>query len=85
MANMGLGLTLMIVGMVTVFAILLIVINLSKLLIRIVNTVAPEEEVTHRKPEPKPSAVDPLTMDIIRAAVAQVTGGKGSVASVEKL
>ena len=85
MENISLGLTLMAIGMVTVFAILLIVINLSKLLIKIVNRVAPEEEVLHKKPAPQPASVDELTMEIIRAAVAQVTGGKGTVQSVEKL
>lgn len=85
MENMGLGLTLMAIGMVTVFAILLIVINLSKVLIKIVNKVAPEEDVQHKKPAGMPSSVDELTMEIIRAAVAQVTGGKGRVANVEKL
>ena len=43
MENIELGLLLMVVGMVTVFVILLIVIWLSQLLISIVNKVAPEE------------------------------------------
>ena len=41
MENIELGLLLMVVGMVTVFVILLIVIWLSQLLISIVNKVAP--------------------------------------------
>ena len=43
MENIGVGLMLMVVGMATVFVILLIVIYLSKYLITIVNKVAPEE------------------------------------------
>ena len=49
MENIGLGLQLMLVGMVTVFAILIIVINFSKLLIVIINKVAPEEATTVKK------------------------------------
>ena len=55
---MEIGLTLMIVGMVTVFVVLLIIINLSKLLIGIVNKVAPEEEVKH-KTAPASAAIPP--------------------------
>lgn len=43
MENIGVGLMLMVVGMATVFVILLIVIYLSKYLITVVNKVAPEE------------------------------------------
>lgn len=42
--NLETGLLLMVVGMATVFVILLIVIYLSQLLIKLVNKVAPEEE-----------------------------------------
>ena len=55
MENLGLGLTLMAIGMVTVFAILLIVINLSNALIKIVNKVCPEEEAPKKKAAPKKS------------------------------
>ena len=41
MENIGVGLMLMVVGMATVFVILLIVIYLSKYLITVVNKVAP--------------------------------------------
>lgn len=44
MENLEIGLLLMVVGMATVFVILLIVIYLSQLLIKLVNKVAPEEE-----------------------------------------
>ncbi|MCQ2239596.1 MAG: OadG family protein [Bacteroidaceae bacterium] len=86
MENMGLGLTLMGIGMVTVFAILLIVINLSKLLINIVNKVAPEEEASKKvAPAPSKPIIDSTVMAIIQAAVSEMTGGKGTVANVEKL
>ena len=45
MENIGTGLMLMVVGMALVFVILLIVIWLSQFLIKVVNKIAPEEEV----------------------------------------
>lgn len=85
MENISFGLMLMVIGMVTVFAILLIIINLSKLLIKVVNKVAPEEEVVHKIVDNNAKGIDALTEEIIRAAVAQVTGGEGHVKSVERL
>jgi len=85
MEKLEIGLMLMAVGMVTVFTILLIIINLSKLLIKVVNKVAPEEEVQHKNVDNNPTDVDLLTKEIILAAVAQVTGGKGTIASIERL
>ncbi len=74
---------LMGVGMITVFAILLIVIYLSKLLILLVNKYAPEEVAAAAKGQT--SGVSPTVMRVISAAVAKLTGGKGSVQSVEKI
>ena len=82
MENIGLALQLMVVGMVTVFIILMIVIQLGKWLIQIVNNVAPEETVA---PKRTPTAIDAQTLAVIREAVSQITGGKGSVSKVERL
>lgn len=84
MENLGLGLTLMLIGMVTVFAILIIVIALSNALIRIVNKVCPAEE-TPKKAPARQSTVDSAVMDVINAAVAQITAGKGRVTKVERI
>lgn len=86
MENLGLGLTLMAIGMVTVFVILLIVINLSKVLINIVNKVCPEEEAPKKKAAPAaaPAPIDATVMGVIKATVAQITGGKGTVTNVTK-
>ena len=48
MENIETGLLLMVVGMTTVFAILLIVINLGKGLIVLVNKYAPEEIIAKK-------------------------------------
>lgn len=77
----------MVVGMVTVFCILLIVINLSKWLIMAVNKWAPEETAAPQ-PQAKGAAAavtDSKTLAIIQAAVTQITGGKGHVKNVTRL
>ncbi len=87
MENLSLGLMLMAVGMITVFAILLIVIYLSKLLITIVNKVAPEEVVVKKSATTvsAPAVIDSNTMAAIKGAVNIVTGGKGKVMKVERI
>ncbi len=85
MENLSLGLTLMLIGMITVFAILLIVIYLSRLLIVLVNKYAPEETAPVKTPKAAVAAISATTMNIISAAVAKITGGKGHVKSVEKI
>lgn len=87
MENLGLGLQLMAVGMITVFCILLVVIQLSKLLIQAVNKWAPAEVATPQSQVKKAPAatVDNQTLSIIQAAVTQITGGKGSVKNVTRL
>lgn len=86
MDNLGIGVELMIVGMLTVFAILLIVINLGKVLINVVNKIAPEEEVVPKKAiAPAVATIDANTMAILEATVSQLTGGKGYVANARKI
>lgn len=81
------ALQLLVVGMITVFLVLLIVINLGKLLIWAVNKWAPEETVA-KKAAPVAKAVasiDATTKAIIDATISQITGGKGRAAKIEKL
>ena len=87
MENLGIGLQLMIVGMSTVFLILLIVINGGKLLIKLVNMIAPEEVATAKKQvqAANPTQVDASTMAILQEVVKQITGGKGRVESAKKI
>lgn len=84
MNYIGLGVQLMIVGMSTVFLILLIVIWGGKLLIKVVNKVAPEEVVLP-KGTAAPSAVDSNTMAVLQHVVSQITGGKGHVSSAKRI
>ncbi len=83
MDNLGTGLLLMIVGMITVFTILLVVINLGKLLICMVNTFARHEE--HAQVSLQRAIADNDSVVAIKAAVKILTAGKGKVVKIEKL
>ncbi len=86
MENIETALLLMVVGMATVFVILLIVIYLGKFLITLVNKYAPEEVVLPKKEQLQ--GITPISGNIlaaITAAVNVVTLGKGKVTKVEKL
>ncbi len=82
------ALQLMVVGMVTVFCVLLIVIGLGTLLIKLVNKYAPEE-VQQKKAvaavQGAAAQVDATVKAVIDATVAQITGGKGRVTKITKL
>ena len=85
MENLGIGFELMIVGMSTVFLILLIVIWGGKLLINIVNKIAPEEAVSAKKAPAADAPIDGGTMAILQQVVNQITGGKGHISSAKKI
>jgi oxaloacetate decarboxylase gamma subunit len=85
MDNLGIGFELMIVGMSTVFLILLIVIWGGKLLINVVNKIAPEEVVSAKKNATPAATVDRSTMAILQQVVSQITGGKGHVSSAKRI
>ena len=81
---MNIGVTLMIVGMVTVFAVLLIIINLSKLLIKLVNKFALEENVKKDVKQNGPE-IPANIMAVIQQTVKEITNGKGTVSKVVKI
>lgn len=86
MENLGIGLQLMIVGMCTVFLILIIVIYGGKLLIIAVNRLAPEEVAVAKKTaQDQTGTVSPSTMAVLNEVVKQLTGGKGRVSSARKI
>lgn len=84
MNNFGIALELMLVGMPTVFFVLIIIILCGKLLISLVNRYLPEEakQVTTNA---LTSGIDTKKMTAIEKAVSAITGGKGTVSKVEKL
>lgn len=86
MENLETAFLLMVVGMATVFVILLIVIYLGKLLISLVNKYAPEEVVSVKQTSSQaPVPIPGNILAAITAAVNVVTQGKGKVTEVEKL
>lgn len=81
---MNIGVTLMIVGMVTVFAVLLIIIYLSKLLMKLVNKFALEENVKKDVKQNGPE-IPANIMAVIQQTVKEITNGKGTVSNVVKI
>jgi oxaloacetate decarboxylase gamma subunit len=89
MENFELGLRLILVGMTSVFAILLLIIWFSKGLIGLVNRYAPEElaEKTRRPTAGTPTGngeVTSQTTAAIVSAVSVLTAGAGRVTKIEK-
>ena len=84
MENLQEALVLLVIGMVTVFVILLCVIGLGTLLIALVNRFAPEEVAKKAAASPV-GAIDQRTREVIAAVVGQLTGGKGQVSHIEKV
>ncbi|MEE1184209.1 MAG: OadG family transporter subunit [Paludibacteraceae bacterium] len=76
------ALTLMGIGMATVFVVLLIIIFLGTLLIKTVNKFFPEEV----KPvAAKVQAIDANVQEAINKAIMAISGGKKSAQKIEKL
>lgn len=87
MENIGIALQLMTVGMITVFVILMVVIQLSKGLIWIVNKLVPEESVIEKNKSTKSATqtIDTQTMSIIQATVTKLTNGKGQIKNITRI
>lgn len=86
MENLSTALLLMVIGMATVFVILLIVIYLGKGLIAFVNKYVPEEAAPVKKGAAQgPAPIPANIMAAISAAVSVVTHNQGKVSKVEKL
>jgi oxaloacetate decarboxylase gamma subunit len=82
MSNFELGLLLMVVGMITVFAILLLVIGFGKWLIALINRYAPEEAPANKALRKAATAVGSSALQAetvaIVSAVSVLTGGKAT-------
>jgi oxaloacetate decarboxylase gamma subunit len=89
MENFELGLLLMAVGMLTVFAILLLVIGLGKGLIVLINKYSPEQivvsgTVKNATTVATESSLPGSTAAVIVSAVSVLTAGQGKVTKIEK-
>ena len=79
------ALTLMGIGMATVFVVLLIIIYLGGLLIKTVNKFFPEEVKPVAKAAAAVQAVDQNIQEAINKAILAISGGKKQAQKIEKI
>jgi oxaloacetate decarboxylase gamma subunit len=77
------ALSLLGVGMITVFIVLLFVVILGNLLKSFVNKFVPENTTSAPK-KPERNNISPVKVAAIKSAIEQLTGGKGEVINIEK-
>lgn len=77
------ALKLLVVGMCTVFVVLIIIIEGGKLLIKAVNKFVPEEEVKPSQTATE-AAISPAVTKVIMEAVNKATGGQAEVIEIKK-
>jgi len=75
---------LMVVGMVTVFVGLALVVLSGRLLTNLVNKYAPEEVPVNKVGLAGGGAIDDVKRTAIEKVIATITGGKGKVTKIEK-
>lgn len=84
--NLFESLTLMGVGIATVFVVLLLVINLGNVLILAINKFLPEEAPKQSAASgASASVVDPNVAMAINLAISKLTGGKSKAEKIEKI
>ena len=82
------ALTLLTVGMITVFSVLALVVFFGQLLIRVVNNYFPENTPTTKNtslPSAHQSNISSDKLAAIVAAVNHFTNGQGSITEIKKL
>lgn len=86
MENLNEAFSLLLVGMITVFLILYLVVLIGKLVVRLTNRYLAVETLAVKKEIVKGKAVpsNPAKIAAVIAAVEAVTGGKGKIESIEK-
>ncbi|MBN1970892.1 MAG: OadG family protein [Candidatus Delongbacteria bacterium] len=88
-SNLTNGLTLMIVGMGTVFTVLILVVLTSKYLVVLVNRFFPEIVKNVRKSSLVSTnnqiLNDNKSVAVLTAAVDVITSGKGKIVNIEKM
>ncbi len=85
-SNLMEALKLLCIGLCTVFVVLMLIIQFGKLLIKVVNKIAPEEEQTPKAAAAaSPVAIAPDVHQAIAKAVEQLTGGHGRVEKIERI
>lgn len=80
MENLNKALFLLVVGLLTVFVILMLVVAVGNLIIMFTNRFLPPPDDAE-----KGKYIDPKKLAVIVAAVDIVTKGKGKIANIEKI
>ncbi|MDH5382549.1 MAG: OadG family protein [Cyclobacteriaceae bacterium] len=73
------ALLLLIIGMITVFSVLFLLVMGGRGLIAIVNKFFPDEQ------EKDSSGISPSKIAVLTAAVENITEGRGRISDIEKL
>ena len=81
--DLNMALSLLGVGMITVFLVLAFVVIVGKLLIKMVNRYVPVtvQAVPQRS---NSNSISPAKIAAIKSAIEEITGGKGEVLKIEK-
>ncbi|MEA4948327.1 MAG: OadG family transporter subunit [Petrimonas sp.] len=87
MENINEALSLLLVGLITVFVILYLVVLIGNLVIRFTNRFMATEPIAVRKEiaTGKTKPANPAKIAAVIAAVEAITGGKGRVEKIDKI
>lgn len=85
-SNISAALELLLIGMITVFVVLLLVVATGNLLIRLVNRLSGEEKPPAPPSQGRPTVgdTDPKTIAALTAAVAAATQNQGHIESIKR-
>jgi len=84
-SNISNALVLLVIGMITVFLILTLVVISGNILIKIVNKYTPEPTKKFLRKKRSATVTAPETLAVIATAVKTVTAGHGKVESIQKV
>ena len=87
MENLNEAISLLLVGMITVFVILSLVVFIGNMVIRLTNRFLPVETITTKKTivSGKAASSNPAKIAAVIAAVEAITGGKGRIDKINKI
>lgn len=87
MENLNEAISLLLVGMITVFVILSLVVFIGNMVIRLTNRFLPVETIATKKTivSGKAAPSNPAKIAAVIAAVEAITGGKGRIDKINKL
>jgi oxaloacetate decarboxylase gamma subunit len=84
-SNISNALVLLVIGMITVFLILALVVISGNILIKLVNKYTPEPTKKFLRNDRSATVTAPETLAVIATAVKTVTAGHGKVESIQKV